>query len=325
MAPVDETSPDESAQAILAAAVGAARYAPSIHNTQPWLWQTADARITLSANPQRLLAASDPSGRMLRISCGASLAYALAAIAAQGYEAVVSRFPDTEGSDMLATVEVGAPVGVSREHADWFTSVMRRRTDRRPLRAPAPTRKQVEAIQRAAEGEECRLQPLRADQVGRLASMADTAFHLEADDVDRQRELAEWVAVGDDAPGVPAATIPAAGGKYRVRPRFTSGSLTTGAGSDVAAAYLLLFTDTDDHLAWLRAGEAMVAAWVTANIEGLSVMPLSSVVEMAVTRLGLYQLLPGGGHPQLILRVGHPDTTVEPPPTPRDRMVPVAT
>ena len=164
MAPVDETSPDESAQAILAAAVGAARYAPSIHNTQPWLWQTADARITLSANPQRLLAASDPSGRMLRISCGASLAYALAAIAAQGYEAVVSRFPDTEGSDMLATVEVGAPVGVSREHADWFTSVMRRRTDRRPLRAPAPTRKQVEAIQRAAEGEECRLQPLRADQ-----------------------------------------------------------------------------------------------------------------------------------------------------------------
>lgn len=325
MTPVNHGySPDDSAEAVLAAAAGAARYAPSIHNTQPWHWTNTGSQLVLSADRDRQLHASDPSGRMLTISCGASLAYARAAIAAQGRRPLITRVPTGDDPDTLATVSAGETVEHHRDQAEWFRSMMRRQTDRRPLIEPAPTGAEIEAMRLEAERESCHLQLLRSDQVVRLASAAATASRLETHDPGRQRELAEWVAVGEDSPGVPDTTIPSAGGRYRVPPRFQSGTLPTGgSGADSAGAYLLLFTDDDDRSAWLRAGEAMVGAWVAANDAGLAVMPLSSVVEIAAARLGLYRLLSGIGHPQLILRAGHPDTTAEPPLTPREHVVPV--
>ncbi|MFD0559086.1 hypothetical protein FB566_5047 [Stackebrandtia endophytica] len=312
---VASTSAPADVGAILAAAAGAARYAPSIHNTQPWRWRTLDSAIELSAEWDRRLPAGDPSGRMLTISCGASLAYATAAVAAQGRRPIVSRFPH---SDALATVEVGEVLSDHTAESELFRALMLRQTDRRPLREPAPTPEQIDAIRRGAEQHGAHIHLLRRDQVIRLATAADTARRLESADTARKRELDEWVAVGEDAPGVPDSTIPAPGGHYLVPPRFQAGRLPIDhSGGDAAAAYLMLVTDEDDQHAWLRGGEALVYAWAAAIQAGLVVMPLSSVVEIAETRLGLYRILSDIGHPLLIMRVGHPDPTAEPPMTPR--------
>jgi hypothetical protein len=63
-------------------------------------------------------------------------------------------------------------------------------------------------------------------------------------------------------------------------------------------------TDDDGLLSWLHAGEALSAVWLDATIAGLSVVPLSQVVEVTETRIGLENLLGPGMHPQILLRVG---------------------
>ena len=56
---------------------------------------------------------------------------------------------------------------------------------------------------------------------------------------------------------------------------------------------------------WLRAGESLSALWLRAVRDGLSVVPLSQVVEVAETRDALqHQVLGGLVVPLLLVRVG---------------------
>ena len=53
--------------------IAAAVAAPSVHNTQPWLFRIDDDIIHLYADASRQLQAQDPDGRALLMSCGAAL------------------------------------------------------------------------------------------------------------------------------------------------------------------------------------------------------------------------------------------------------------
>src|SRR5690348_10546727 len=73
------------------AATAAARYAPSILNTQPWRWRVHPDRLELFAEPSRQLSVTYPDGRLLMLSCGTVLHQACVALAAQGWTARVVR------------------------------------------------------------------------------------------------------------------------------------------------------------------------------------------------------------------------------------------
>ena len=62
------------------------------------------------AERSRRLTVTDPQGRQLMISCGAALHHARTALAAAGWDAHVTRLPDTRRPDLLATLTV-AKVG----------------------------------------------------------------------------------------------------------------------------------------------------------------------------------------------------------------------
>jgi hypothetical protein len=87
-------------------------------------------------------------------------------------------------------------------------------------------------------------------------------------------------------------------------------------------ALLLVTASSDDTLSRLRAGEAMSDVWLTATDAGLSVVPMSQSIEVAVTRERISAaLLDGRTFPQILLTVGHlpPDR----PPLPRSPRRPV--
>jgi hypothetical protein len=66
-------------------------------------------------------------------------------------------------------------------------------------------------------------------------------------------------------------------------------------------------TIDDDHLAWLRAGEALSAVLLTATRLGLATTPLSQGVEIENVRRKIRRsILQVTEHPQLIVRVGWP-------------------
>ena len=76
--------------------------APSVHNTQPWVWRIGPDSIELYADESRRLDASDPAGRDLMISCGAALHHLRVAALASGLLPAVSRLPDPGDPGLLA-------------------------------------------------------------------------------------------------------------------------------------------------------------------------------------------------------------------------------
>src|SRR5579859_2941987 len=83
-----------------------AQMAPSVYNTQPWVfWIRADDRMELRANvsgwpqsellgPDRRLLVADPLSRELAISCGAALFNLRLAFRVMGHDVAVWLLPD---------------------------------------------------------------------------------------------------------------------------------------------------------------------------------------------------------------------------------------
>jgi hypothetical protein len=76
-------------------------------------------------------------------------------------------------------------------------------------------------------------------------------------------------------------------------------------GHDRAASFGLLYGPVDTPEGWLRAGQALAAGWLRATVLGVSLLPLSAVMEVEATRSRLGQMLVAGCWPYLVMRFGH--------------------
>jgi nitroreductase len=294
----------------LAEAVTVAGRAPSIHNTQPWRFVVdgTDRAIELHIEPSRQLLELDPEGRMMFVSCGAALNHAVVALNAAGWRTAVDR----TGTDFTARVRVtghGEPdaLAVSR-----LAAVPRRQTDRRPVAALPVPAEALAKISRAVTGTGLGLHVLRGREVVDLAVAVDRALLAEGSD-DRQRaELAAWVGGARPAgTGIPDAAIPGSAPETTVPGRDfgVNGTLAAAPGHDERAVYAVLYGTGDRPADWLRAGEALSAAWLDAVAEGLTLLPVSSPAEIPGARLRLGRLVANVGFPYLVVRLGmaHPD------------------
>ena len=327
------------AGATLAHAAYAAGLAPSVHNTQPWRWRVHPDRLDLFADRSRQLGVADPSGRLLVISCGAALHHARVALAAEGWQAEVRRCPDPDQPDHLARLGPVGRIGVGAAAVRRFQAAQRRRTDRRPVTETPVSRDVLERIRTAVEAERAHLHILPDEQVADLAVAAARAGTLESADEALRAELRFWV--GGPRPagtGVPDTVIPVHPpvAEVPVRDFGSPGALATepgadqsgadqsgagadrGAEADRGATYAVIFGEEDTVEGWLRAGEALSAAWLTATEHGVAVLPFSAPMEVPATRTILRRILAGLGHPYLVLRFGMSDPEHPGPPhTPR--------
>jgi nitroreductase len=298
------------AAAILAEAAQAAGHAPSVHNTQPWRWRVGPAGLDLLAERSRQLGVTDPDGRLLHVSCGAALHHARLALATEGWTAEVDRLPDPADPDHLARLTLGAQAPATPQTMRLFQAVAVRHTDRRPVSATPVDPDALAAVAAAAVAEGAHLHLLGPDQVLDLAAAADAAQRVEVADPDWRDELAYWAGgLRPQGTGVPASAIPAEPTETTVPGRDFGrpGTLPVSADHDRHARYAILYGDSDDPAGWLRGGEALSLAWLTATELGLSLLPFSGVIEVDRTRRTLRGLIAGVGHPYLVLRLGVPD------------------
>ena len=307
--------------AALAEAAEAAGYAPSVHNTQPWRWRVTQAGLDLYAVRDRQLRMADPDGRLLTISCGTAVHHALVALAAEGWSAEVTPLPHPADPDLLARIIPVRRTAVTPEAMRLFQSVRLRHTDRRPVSDTPASPDAIEAINRAVLAEGLHLHLLTRDQILELAAAASHADKVEAEDEDQRAELAYWIG-GDRSggTGIPDTAIPSEAPQTTVPGRdfVRAGTLTVGSGHDRAAAYAVLYGLGDEPADWLSTGQALSAGWLIATQLGLTLLPFSSVIELAATRQTLRGVISNVGYPYLVLRLGTADPdTAGPPHTPR--------
>jgi nitroreductase len=301
---------ERAASEVLAEAAAAAGAAPSIHNTQPWRWRVHPDRLELYAARERQLPATDPDGRMLAVSCGAALHHARVAIAAEGWRCAVSRLPDPADPDLLARITLDDRTQVSPEAMRLYQTVRVRHTDRRPVTRQQVSPEVLAAITKAVNDQGVQLQVLHPEQVDDLAVAVGHAATASRDDPAIQAELRRWTGGGrGEGAGIPATAIPEQPPHTNVAGRAFAGpgTLPIGGDNDRAASYALLYGDTDEPVDWLRAGEALSAAWLAAVELGVGLLPISEAVEMPASRQTLRRTLSFLGWPYLAMRLGVPD------------------
>lgn len=308
---------DRSPAAVLAEGARAAGRAPSVHNTQPWRWRVHPDWMELRADRSRQLGVADPQGRLLMISCGAALHHARVAIEAQGWQPDVVRQPEPDDPDFLARITLGERIGVTPAAMRRFQATLTRHTDRRPvLDEPVPI-EHVAAIRSAVEAEGAHLHVLREEQLSELAVALSRAEALEEADPARRAEIIYWVDGPQPGTGLPPTVIPSSHDQTDLPTRDFGRRGTLRADTDGGrASFTLIFGERDDPSGWLRAGEALSAAWLAATERGVAVVPFSAVVETPAPRAVLRRLLAGLGHPYVVLRLGLVDPHQASPPHP---------
>src|SRR4029079_2341377 len=132
-------------------------------------------------------------------------------------------------------------------------------------------------------------------------------------------ETALWSGVASADDGVPAVNLLAEPPDPAHGRRFTPGRIEQDpAGEPDGALLAVIGTASDDTLSRLRAGEALSAVLLHANLLGLASCPLSQVLEVDDTRRVLRDdVLDGAIAPQLVLRLGFPSSAGPLPATPR--------
>lgn len=289
--------------------------APSVHNTQPWRLRARGHTIELHAQPERGLAVLDPTNRQLHISCGAAVEFARLAIRSLGYECVVRLRPrtDVEPGTLLATLTVGHALAVSAAEQRLVDAIPRRYTDRGPYDdTPVPTVVLSRLADVATErGCWLRLVDRPGDRAVAIALLAE-AEQAEQADPRYWEELAAWTHPGTTPDGIPdnATAWPDSGRvsdlPLRAFHRTATASPTQAVPPRVEHDTLVLLgSDEEGPLGWLRTGRALGLLQLCVTEAGLASQPLGPVTDLPATRNQLRRDLGLLGYPQLLLRVGY--------------------
>jgi hypothetical protein len=291
-----------------------ASLAPSVHNTQPWQFVMVDHTLEVRADPTRRLTVLDESSRQLHMSCGAAVEFARLAIRALGYSCIVRLTPRADDPLLMATLTLGSRSAAAPEEKRLYDAAPRRYTDRGSYDDKQVPPVVLSRMAELAGDVGCWLQPLNRPGDRLLAAvLLEKAEAIETQDPRYREELRRWRRVGDADDGVPDAALPSwpedrvsdmplrdftgreqpQGGRHGLRPDVERDTL------------VLIGSDGDDRLSWLRTGRALAAVLLIATDAGLATQPLGQVTDLTATRVHLQRGLGLLGYPQLLLRMGY--------------------
>jgi hypothetical protein len=306
-------------------AVRLACRAPSLHNSQPWRWVLEGGVLNLYADPDRVVRATDTSGREALMACGAVLDHLRVAMAAAGYTANVDRFPNPNNLLHVASVDFTPMKLVTDGHRQRADAILRRRTDRLPFATPPDWDTFEPALHDTVQSDRVRIDVIPDDLRSQLAEASQLTESLRLYDSSYHAELEWWTAAFEVFEGIPHSSLISAAESDRVDvgrtfPVTHHRERRPEVAEDHAKVAVLSTYDDTPHSV-LRCGELLSAVLLDATMVGLATCTLTHITELAASREIVAGLI---GHsnqditPQVLIRVGRtPSIEDVPPPTPR--------
>ena len=310
---------------VLKNAVLLACRAPSVHNSQPWRW-VADGPDNTAAHlfvdRHRTVPATDQSGRETILSCGAVLDHLRIAMTAAEWRTRITRFPNPNNPDHLATVEFSRNDHVTLAQGNRAEAILQRRTDRLPFDSPTYWHLFEPVLRSTFDEGEVMLDVLSDDQRSRLVEASQLTEALRRDDSSYHAELQWWTSPFALAQGVPPSALASDTERLRVdvgRDFPVRGHQDRRAEiSADASKILVLSTPEDTRLDVLRCGEVLSTVLLECTMAGMATCTLTHLIETNESRDIVRGLIGQRGDPQVVIRVGiTPPMEDLPAPTPR--------
>jgi nitroreductase len=306
-------------------AVQVACRAPSLHNSQPWRWVLEGKAAHLFADVNRVVRATDKSGREALIACGVVLDHFRVAMAAAGYTANVERFPNPNNLLHVASIDFTPLEFVTDGHRRRADAILARRTDRLPFAAP-PDWSWIESeLLDVTDSDLVRIDFIPDDLRSQLAEASQLTESLRLYDSSYHAELAWWTAAFGLSEGIPRSSLISAAESDRVSVGrtfpVTGHSERRPEIDEDHAKVAVLSTYGDTPHSVVQCGEVLSAVLLDATMVGLATCTLTHITEVAASREIVAELIGRSGHditPQALVRIGRaPSIEDVPPPTPR--------
>ena len=179
--------------------------APSVHNSQPWLWRVGEQSLHLYANRDLHLPQIDPDARDLMLSCGATLNHCQVAFAALGWQSKVRRFPNPADPNHLAVIELHR-FPASEVDIALAAAIPRRRTDRRHYTSWTVPQRDISMM--GARAARAGVMLRRVDALTSLRRLIVEAARRHNTDFEYLTELSTWSGRYASIAGVPARSTP---------------------------------------------------------------------------------------------------------------------
>jgi nitroreductase len=282
--------------------------APSLNNSQPWLFRLRAGAIEVRTDPARQLPHSDHSGWAARLACGAATCNARLALAAAGRPAEVRLHPDRQDPQLVARLTPAAVRPPTYAERDLHAAIARRYSNRSPFWPdPVPADVRVRLIE-AARGEYAWLDLL----VGMTALTAFAEIAQSADRVLRrnlgyQSELVGWTHTDAARDGIPVTAGAPLAEPHDLLPQRFFNDRRRAPGRDYEPEPLIgiLGVAGDRPIDQTAAGQALQRVLLTAIDAGLDTSMLSQPIEVPAAREQLRRSLGRTGWPQIVIRFGY--------------------
>ena len=308
--------------AVIEQALKLACRAPSLHNSQPWRWVLEGNAVQLFEDKDRVLYATDHSGREALLGCGAALDHFRVAMAAAGWTANVDHFPNPNNPLWLASVDFTPMELVTDGHRRRAAAILRRRTDRLPFAEPPDWARVESQMHRGVVGDAVRLDVVPDDLRHELAEASLLTESTRLYDSSYHAELSRWTRPYQTTQGIPPSALVSADESDRVDvgrnfPVTPQSDRLVGFGEDHSKVVVLSTID-NDRADVLQCGETLSAVLLEATMAELATCTLTHITELQAGRNLVATLIDQTSTPQALVRVGlAPQVEDQPPPTPR--------
>lgn len=286
--------------------------APSSHNTQPWYFSVDEGGIDVYADTDRWLPVADADRRELFISVGCALENLLVAAERFGFDHDVTYTSATTG-DGASTADdryvhvarVVLATGGSRSalRGGLFEVLTERSTNHGPYHGTVSAAIR-EDLASAVTDPDLWIRFVEGETKAALGALVTRADHRQFEDADYRRELGEWIGNGALEPSWLKAKL----GQLVVT-HLDIGDRQAAADSvlvESAPVVVVLGSTADTTAARVRVGQAFERLALLATAEGLSVHPMSQVLELPDVRDELErQLDVDAGVVQHLFRLGY--------------------